>query len=408
MTAAITNRRSGFTLVELLVVCAICVIIMAVMASIFGSGTEAVRQVRSAGEMMDQLRAAGEVMKLDMQGSTHQNLRVAHFAPNPIPGQSNDRLRLSDYTFHTGTTAPSGGFFRILSPPTTIEGVDADFIQSGRAGNHLLHFTTRTNGGSEQNHYSATVNGLTYTSTAVEIAYFLVPDTGRFTNGPGTVQLFKLIRRQRLIATTPHEMATFQSLFSLSPTPPNAATLDPAGTASEVISVRLNLPPQPAPQPVWLVNAMTDVTNPANRLGGSSAPNLPYPPGNVGFAPLTGARAGDDVLLSNVISFEVKPTWDAGTGVRSPRSYPSGVTGYATSGTDDPNLPSTTPPYTYPNSTDAPFDNLATALPTPGPTYANFDTGSSPTIRVKGTQIRIRVFDAKLKNARQSCFVIDL
>src|SRR5439155_10663847 len=127
-------------------------------------------------------------------------------------GGSSDRLRLSDYRFDVpgspDAAPPRGGFVRIVSPASYSEGKDQDGLLSYQATNHQLHFTTILPGGTDQNQYSATVAGVTYTSRAAEIAYFLYPDTGRFTNGPGTVQLYKLIRRQRLVAVTPSDQAT--------------------------------------------------------------------------------------------------------------------------------------------------------------------------------------------------------
>src|SRR5947208_479564 len=59
-------RRAAFTLVELLVAAAVCLVIMAILANVFQVGIDTMRQMRSAGEMTDQLRAAGEVMKRDL------------------------------------------------------------------------------------------------------------------------------------------------------------------------------------------------------------------------------------------------------------------------------------------------------------------------------------------------------
>ena len=300
---------------------------------------------------MDQLRTAGVVLRRDLQAK--------HFSPDPQPGNPSERTRLSDYRFDlTGTSAPRGGFFRIYSPASTPEGVDADNLVSYRAENHQLHFTSVLPGGKDEELYFATITrtlpgppptitAVAYSSQAAEIAYFLVADTGQFTNGPGTQQLYKLIRRQRLVAYTD---ADRQAL--------NMALTDEPATASDVISIRSGN----------LVNAMPDLTNPANRLSLGVLTT---------FTPIN--RVGDDILLSNVISFEVKVLW-----------IPTG---------------STTPGATaFASNTDYPFDNL---LALPGNT---FDTGSNPapTIRVKALQIRLRVFDGKLKAARQNTFVVEM
>ncbi|HJZ55257.1 MAG TPA: hypothetical protein VKE74_09880, partial [Gemmataceae bacterium] len=92
--------RPGFTLVELMVMAAVCVLIMAILASVFQTGIDAMRQVRSSGDMMDQLRSAGEVLKKDLQ--------TDHFLPDQQPGNPSERTRLSDYRFDLGAPPPRG------------------------------------------------------------------------------------------------------------------------------------------------------------------------------------------------------------------------------------------------------------------------------------------------------------
>src|SRR6267142_94250 len=67
---ATTHRRRtrpGFTIVELLVAAAVCVLIMAILATCFQTGIDAVRQLKSQGDMTDQLRAAEIVIRRDLQ-----------------------------------------------------------------------------------------------------------------------------------------------------------------------------------------------------------------------------------------------------------------------------------------------------------------------------------------------------
>src|SRR5437868_8877503 len=78
--------RPGFTLVELMVAAAVCVIIMAILATCFQSGIDTLRQLRSQGDMTDQLRAAEVVIKRDLQAKKFQ----------PEDGKPNQGVRLSD------------------------------------------------------------------------------------------------------------------------------------------------------------------------------------------------------------------------------------------------------------------------------------------------------------------------
>src|SRR3954466_15326472 len=80
--------RPGFTLVELMVAAAVCVLIMAILATAFQSGIDTLRQLRSHGDMMDQLRAASEVMKRDLQ--------APHLQTQDRTGQPGQNRRLSD------------------------------------------------------------------------------------------------------------------------------------------------------------------------------------------------------------------------------------------------------------------------------------------------------------------------
>ncbi|MBY0513063.1 MAG: hypothetical protein K2P78_04025 [Gemmataceae bacterium] len=460
--------RPGLTLVELMVMAAVCVIIMAVLASVFSTGTEAMRQIRSAGEMMDQLRAAGEVMKLDLTGSDPRD-PVTHFIADPYPANpaAGDRTRLSDYMFDRRDPPPRGGFFRIVSPPFKPEGpgangaTDSDGLYSYWAPGplnaawptgHQLHFTVVLPATTPPNRYfSATVmyggGTKSFSSRAAEVAYFLVPEAGRFTNGPAgpgstSQPLYQLIRRQRLVAMTTADQQDFQNML-----------IDPTAVSpQDVLSARFI--PSKSGGGTWAANDMTWLTLPDNRLGGT--PQAPPTPAVPTMTQLGGARIGEDVVLSNVLSFDVKPVWIPGGPVGA--TYP-------------PTTPPTPPPpqYTFNASlyqprpfyapppatpgtvlnSDNQYDTLpalvAPQSPPPPPNFFNtfnplfhgqytFDTWygidpatGAPTgwevqdpnppgglnrlpawFRVKGLQVRLRVFDAKLKNARQSTFVFDM
>jgi hypothetical protein len=367
---------------------------------------------------------------------------VRHFLPDPLPGQSSDRVRVSDYRLDWMQPPPRAGFFRVFSPASTSEGQDQDQLGSSRAVNHQLHFTVDLPPSTPPNRYFSTTvqatSPYTFTSRAAEVAYFLVPDTGRFTNGPGTQQLYQLIRRQRLVALTPTDQQAFQAVFG------DASAVAP----EDVVSAHQN---PGKPPPTWIANSMADLTHPRNRLGGVLPPAVtpPVP----GLSQLAGSRLGDDVLLSNVISFEVKVLYTSGgpVGYKYPPSATVPPPPQYTFAAFQPN-PFYTPPATVVNS-DNPYDNLpnlqvclsppnaapprtfntfnqdyhnqqafdtwyavdpATGLPSgwdsldPNPSPALGGNQLPAWVRVKGLQIRLRVFDAKLKNARQSVFTIDL
>ncbi len=340
-------RRPAFTIVELMVAAAVCMLIMAILATVFQMGLDTMRQMRSQADMADQLRAAEAVIRRDLQ--------APHFPPiDSAPGVLNRGMRLSDYQFDVaGTTRPQGGFFRIISQGNTVEGSDQYGISSSRAGpGHLLHFSSILPGGADQNTYSASVNNNTYRTAAAEIAYFLDP-TLVYADPGNQVRLNNLIRRQRLV---------FGSTTDTSKVP--ASDLDPA-----VLSIGTNG-----------LNLLGNLTDSTNRLGGATAtpPSLPGTVSDTGLNAMA-SRLGDDILLSNVISFEVQVLWTTG-------------------GTNTPGATS------FSSNTDYPFGLL----------NGEFDTRNNPpqpsvgNIRVRALQIRVRVWDAKMGNARQLTIVQDL
>lgn len=494
-TPSTHRRRPGFTLVELMVAAAVCVLIMAILATCFSTGIDTLRQLRSQGELTDQLRAAEVVIKRDLQAK--------RFLPED--DKENLGTRLSDLRYDLITVddpanptrlvasdrsprwrPPKNGFVRIKSSDLSVlpggagsfyEGFDQDGLDATRATDHYLHLTCILPGGIDQNIYSATVfnavpvsasnpTGMAaFTSPAAEIALFL--DTG---SGPigfaGSVPLYNLIRRQRLVAMTDSDRFNFL--------PPNGNPPDAA-----VISVSAM---------TGAVNTLADLTNPNNRLCGPGidpntgkmqpgpAPNggivtcTPQPRGiDAYLAPVGGNRLGDDVLLSNVISFEVKVNYEPAKygipplGVHppsipappwiAPRAYPN--TPLPNNDNDNDNNPD--------RNTDYPFDYLAgrvpgvpsgtnnltggfnrglnlmangryvfdtwTQYPSAVPGWVTFNawdgiamnaapgasTSPVPTddaipmrARVKAIQIRVRIFDPKLKNARQLTIVQDM
>lgn len=477
--------RPGFTLVELMVAAAVCVLIMAILATCFSTGIDTLRQLRSQGDMTDQLRAAEIVIKRDLQakrfpaddqrenlGTRLSDLRYDKLVIDPNTGTT--LIKDPNYTVPGVVAPPRGGFMRIKScdPGTTpsgqsiFEGTDPDGYSSYRSTEDILHFTSILPGGTDQNLYAAAVfvagnpQPILMTSPAAEIALFL--DTTRPSGDAGNgMPLYNLVRRQRLVALTDSDKFTM--------TPPPGNVLD-AG----VVSVSMM---------TGQINSLADLTNPNHRLSGPGRnPNtgnylLPAPPavpcagpgvngGIVTVAPLlpgscpihpdgylsalSGNRAGDDVLLSNVISFEVKVNWEPMTinppfpwpqpQVIRPRAYPG-------LGLDNDNdkMPDT--------NTDSPFDYL------PGRTFSNATGGfnkwlSPPFVpavfnptyvfdtwcgdaqqgfgnwnvagltqsggvvtdpqaipiraRVRSIQIRVRVFDPKLKNSRQLTIVQEM
>lgn len=126
------------------------------------------------------------------------------------------------------------------------------------------------------------------------------------------------------------------------------------------------------------VHTMTTIANPALRPAFPTA--------------FTGGRTGDDIILSNVLSFEIKPTWQHQNPFRDPVPF-----GGRAAGGGSP---------AYGQNHDAPFDDLTKASVSAG--VFTFDTLSPMPMRLNTVQIRIRVYDMKVKTARQMTMIIDL
>lgn len=378
-------RRPGFTIVELMVSAAICVVIMTILATCFQISIDTMRHMRSTAEMADQLRAATTVIERDLAGSPDRPTEHFLAEPNKPNGGvqvSNQRLDL------VGWTPPRGGFFRVRSfepPATGREGADAIGISSSRssgtlrsngtlADGNLLHFTSVLSGQSEADFYYARVPAGTenkHRARAAEIAYFLDPvPRGRTTTGLDT---FQLIRRQRLVGKTDIEASQLPSSSRGGVDDSAVIALKDAGGGN------------------MQACTLADLVDQANRLGGANGTPLATTDAgasDASLAPLSKnpSRLGDDVLLSNVLSFEVKLIWTPGTGEPRPRLFAT--------------------------NTDNPFDTIQGASQAAGqnPAKVEFDTRPSPpfAVRVQAIQIRLRIWDPKLQAARQVTLVQDL
>jgi hypothetical protein len=387
-------HRRGYTLVEVMVAMGLSVLTMWILAEAFRIGLEMIGQARAQANLMTQLSAVGTIL--------HRDLVVAHpFLPDD--NRPNRGLRLSDQRPDRlmpngqGWTPPPGGFFRIISPNSTLAQIDTEGLNIYSATNHALHFTAILPENDHNPFYAQLDFGpagiQTLESRAAEIAYFLV-DTGNVT-GAGGNRLYNLVRRQRLVA--------------LDDTHRNRLWAPPGG------SVPGNYTSLIAGDPTKGAWTLKEIRNPALRLPLSPV-TIPATPSGSTYPlilPVGDPAYGTDILLSNVLSFEVRVNWDPNP---------------------NPALNSNLPPRPLGmGNTEYPYDNLTVNIGlNPDfqqiigsiPHCTTFDTwhdetgwniGPNPTfsttprsgvlplaIRVKGIQITIRVFDPKTRSVRQN------
>jgi type II secretory pathway pseudopilin PulG len=443
------TRRPAFTLVELMVAAAVCVLIMAILATAFSLGIDTFRDLKAVGDMMDQLRGAETVIRQDLAAP---HLLDTNGTPKKVSSLTYDKIKIQDtvngnprFVIDPATTfdPPANGFFRIRSDASTFagnaddnpSGGDADGLKSYRFTTHYLHFTSVLVGADDDDYYRATAYSNftkqqeSYHSAAAEISYSLEP----MPVGTGP-QMYRLIRRQRLVALSRTD-ALDRPWPAVDPNPLR-------GVPYDVISLRQTTAittNQGSP----LLNTLADLPNPANRLGGTRWNAGPGPVGagyparpaqasaaapndyDLDIAPMVKSRPGEDTLISNVVSFEVQVKWTASTDLQTLTALNTMGQGIAPTAFT-PNVKTDHPFDTLPQVNAARWNNTAGLAGT-----STFDTWhntdwvntfnttpnnvSTPDpnrppllIRVHAIQIRLRVWDPKHQTGRQITIVQEL
>ncbi len=318
------RRTRGFTLIEMLVALAITLIMMGAVVTLFGVMTDSVSKGRSAIEMSDRLRAARNTLQADLLGAT------ASMTP-PLRPEEDE------------------GYFEIIEGPLNDYGPASDPTYGANWTlfgdvDDVLMFTTRSRRGPFLGRFGLR----TIESEIAEVVYFLAQDPNSpppvidATTDPPT-RLFTLYRRVLLIAP---------QVGSIPPYPPGAgATLehfyDDYDVSSRFDSSSGNMIPNTLGDLTKRENrfahygdatfAYGDFPFPVSRVGIPTFPLAAFPipdwppttgstnlPGNwpaghpeesAFLAPSADARIGHDVLLTNVLSFDVQ-VWDPTAPVR--------------------------------------------------------------------------------------------
>jgi prepilin-type N-terminal cleavage/methylation domain-containing protein len=301
--------RQAFTLIEMLVALAITLIMIGAVVTLFGVVAESVSGARAGIEMADRLRAARNQLQLDLQGAT------ATMKP-PLRPESDEGY----FEIIEGATKDSS----FLANPLPIFGIPANQNLSLFGDiDDVLMFTTHSRGAP----FTGKFNGTMIESRVAEVVYFLAQDVNApppiidATTAPPT-RLFTLYRRQFLVApATPQIQNPAAGFYS-----------------ANDLSVRFD---DASGTPVLVANTLGDLTKRENRFAHygdfdygkfpfavdptgmpeNSAQNWPppvptkanvtdwpaaRPDKNAFLAPAIDARVGDDVLLTNVLAFDVQ------------------------------------------------------------------------------------------------------
>lgn len=392
-------RRQAFTLVEMLVAVALIVLIMSIVSQAFVEGLESFRQLKAIGDLQEELRSAAVPLRND--------LLAPHFDPS---------RKLSDDPKKPNYRATSG-FFRIQQPlfpnplpppnPTPVssypEGQDNNGLWSYTAqtmptpakatslNGAILHFTVAIpTGNMRRSDFLTTLipppndpasqlsqqGPLDYRPTPgttpywmisqwAEVCWFLWPlmdgnqqVTATVPNGGGTAAtpLWVLYRRQRLLVTDPTLAKQVNTV--------NRVPVAKLALLSEVCCKPdpLNLTSLYFPQP-------SEVAQPPLGPGRRA---MMDPLGTMSNPIPIGTN--DDLVLSDVISFEVKVLF-AGS-------------------------------YQFQDVVDA--QRARGQMPTG--TFTAYDTATTPQnmYQIKALQITLRVWDYKTEQTRQVTIIQDM
>jgi hypothetical protein len=407
-----TRPRRGTTLVELLVAAAMLMLGMWLLVWLYQQGMASFINAKSQADLTTQERTVATVLARDLSSPFFLD----------EDNKPNRGRRLSDQRPDLGSAAwtpPRGGFFWARSTPwdpanpTPAEGtaatrldsnaptpaVDSDGFYSVRATNHCLQFTILLPGGANYQEVGAELSpgtGNQVFGTAAEVTYALVPN-GSYTAGDsGTqIQLYDLIRRQRLTALTGDDAPAYTTQFAAySPSIAEVATFDTTANAMRS-TLDLTVPPgMSLPAGQTMLSAGQSVTS----------YRLPVPPNAVAL-PSTSGRYGEDKLMSNVISFEVKftgPQVNIGAGawgatdaasIYWPRAVTSTVGGQG----------NTDYPYDY-LPYNGEFDTCSAQVPGWQSLFATKAALTNPIkpIRITGVLIRLRGYDLRNQTTRQT------
>jgi type II secretory pathway pseudopilin PulG len=435
-----SGRRSGFTIVELLVSLALIIFIMSILAGAFDSGIATFRRLKAIGDMSERLRAASNTLR--------RYLSAYHF---------DGTRRLSDVHFWDNGP-PTQGFFRIYQGSSgTSDGTDLDLNKSFRSVDHGLHFFVKLKGNTRGDFFRGTTidspspliptlplpagtlgmpgddffrypdsrfqdDPNTLSTRWAEVAIFMVPSDGDFAidpNNPTTQQqLYTLYLRQR--AAIPDN----QAVTAL------ALTNMPIKAAKYVNYVEWSCNTDETTTANLYFNGPGDLTMPARRLGLSTTtprqligltpmcwtnPTATVGGAGAGYPRLTDEKAspdltGNDIFLTNVLSFDVRILLQGGTDFVD--LFDASVTAFANpgntsfGGAGQPMVFDTwsqTQDTTYPNySSGWSGPKSASSIPL----YQN--AAGTIKIRIRAIQITMRVWDEKTQQTRQASVVQDL
>jgi prepilin-type N-terminal cleavage/methylation domain-containing protein len=400
------RRRTGFTLVELLVAMALIIFIMAILSEAFAAGFKSFRDLRALGQMNERLRTASSELR--------KYLQADHFE---------GRKRLSDANFWADGP-PREGFLKIIQVgPSNLEGA-ANGIPSFNANNHGLHFAAKLRGNSRGDFFPASYLGASFSPSLTGLAFLGDPqkvDAYRDLNSTFHAQWVEVavfLRPTELAVsesgTTPGQLyALYLRTKAIIPQPVSGLEI-PVGRNDLPILADFSLfDTTPGGAGNIYANTPSDITNPARRMQWATRADGVFRPVTLGEE--NPARAGSDVLLTDVLSFNVRVLVNGATDFVDLNDLNSVFPQNAVTGAG----PAIFDTYTQSSQTWLGLKDYGSAMlgnpPQPNPDnwinsiprYANITAGQPP-IRIRGIQLQLRIWDVKTEQTRQVTLIVDL
>ncbi|HVS36484.1 MAG TPA: prepilin-type N-terminal cleavage/methylation domain-containing protein [Gemmataceae bacterium] len=433
------RRRSGFTLVEVLVAMALILFIMTILAAAFGAATQTVSDLKSAGDMAERLRGAATVIRRDLEATHCYNAQGSAAPIRSVFGTSSASLN----------PPPKWGFVRIEEgSPAILEGTDVNGLPSYYQTTAALAYTMVLQGKERNDFMSAFVPGspLTnpadatlgppdqrfedtpnttapqvYNSPCAEAALFLVPTNDSTDSVNGTaLPLYGLYRRQMLCVppTALWAQADWNPGVSAAQAP-GYIEISALPNAGEGVAGNLTF------------NSLMDLTQPVRRfwmtrnnlgnnaaglyqpLPGLATPGTRYPT----MGECNAAYQAADLLMPDVLSMDVRVL------VANDPNNPNDQTNNDFRDLFDPAVQAyasgANPAFLQGNGPRV-FDTWSGAVPATalGPNYSFFwnqpghptsiplyQNGNGTPIQIQAIQITLRVWDFKTKKSRQVTIV---
>jgi len=314
--AASTRSRHGMTLVEMMVAVTSTLLIMGLVAQLFSMLGQGVNGARNIVELADRVRSVQFALRHDLAGATAagfqppldpaKNLGYFEYIEGPDTDlytyRAGWKFHKDSHIFDPNIPISSGtAFDNDASLRAYVLAVGSDDRLVGDVDD-ILAFTTRTVGDPFTGKTDTTGNPATNSieSPFAEVIWFCrrMPNT----SDPA---LYTLHRRQRLIAAHPGAAPFVNPLMNLSI---DSATLAADGgipnTAAQAMSSLTDVSCRVEAGRL-VPNTLGDLTKRENRFLRVST--FPYVfQWNSPDLELSGARLGEDVVLTNVIGFDVR------------------------------------------------------------------------------------------------------